>query len=324
MREAKVVFVNRRSEQEYQEVFWKHVPPGFNVLWVDADQSSDDEIIRQVSDADFLFLRRSGVPEQALRQAKKLKLIQVLSQGYDRVPLPVTSALGIPVANIGGANAISVAEFTVLLILASLRRIFPSVAALKQGKFVMDLDRRLYHQLYGKTVGLVGFGNIGQRVTGLIYHFNANIIFYDTAEVPQAVVKEVKARRVELEELLRTADIVSLHVPLLETTRGMLGWEQLKLMKPSAILVNTSRGEVVDEKALIRALRQKKIAGAGLDVYSKEPPDRGNPLLTMQNVVATPHIAGAVWENLDTRFEMVWSNVIGVWRGEPPRNVVTT
>lgn len=322
MKQAKVIFISR-SDPAIREAFCEHVPPGFNVTWIEAETSSEREITEQLRNADFLLLMRAGVPEMALRQAKQLKLIQLFSQGYDRIPLHITSELNIPVANVGGANTIAVAEHTVLLMLAVLRCLCPSITAAKEGKAAADIDRRPYHQLYGKLVGLIGLGNIGRHVAKIVHGFGARVIFYDKAEIPQSVLKVVKARFTGLAELLRTADIVSLHVPLLQSTRRMIGEKQLQMMKPSAILINTSRGAVVDEEALIKALSQKKLAGAGLDVFTTEPPRGDNPLLSMDNVVATPHVGGYAWENFVTRLDDVWGNVIRVWEGKPPRNVVT-
>lgn len=322
MKEAKVVFLSR-TDPAIRETFWEHVPHGFDVVWLEAKTATNNEIIEHLRDADFLLLTRARVPEQALREAKRLKLIQLFSQGYDGVPLDVTTELDIPVANVGGANTIAVAEHTMLLMLAVMRRLCPSVAAAREGKAAIDIDRRRYYQLYGKVVGLVGLGSIGRQVAKMVSGFSASVIFYDKTPIPQSVLNKVKAKPVGLNELLRTADVVSLHVPLLESTRHMMGAEQFNMMKPSAFLINTSRGEVVDEAALINALRQKKLAGAGLDVLTKEPTDRDNPLLSMDNVVATPHVGGYSWENFLTRFDDVWGNVISVWQGKPPRNVVT-
>ncbi len=323
MKDAKVIFLTRINQTELQEKIWEHIPPGFHVLWLNTNEMKEDEIIDQMRDTDFLFPLGALVPEQALREAKQLKLIQLFSQGYDRIPLALTLELGIPVANIGGANAITVSEQAVMLMLALLRRLCPSITALKQGKSIMHLDRRQYHQLHGKVVGIIGLGNIGCRVAKIVHSFDARVIFHEKAEVPRSVVNKFEGRLVGLEELLGTADIVTLHVPLLESTRGMIGWEQFKLMKPSAILINTSRGSVVDEEALIKALQQKEIAGAGLDVFTKEPPELDNPLLSMENVVATPHLGGFAWDNLDARLELIWGNVKDVWKGKPPRYVVT-
>jgi phosphoglycerate dehydrogenase-like enzyme len=128
---------------------------------------------------------------------------------------------------------------------------------------------------------------------------------------------------VELEELLRESDIVTLHVPLLNSTRGFIGWDQLCTMKPSAVLINTSRGPVIDEAALIQALEEKKIAGAGLDVFAEEPPKLNNPLLHMENVMTTPHIGGFSIENVVLRVDFMYQNMNRVWQGEPPKNVVS-
>ncbi len=210
--------------------------------------------------------------------------------------------------------------------LAVMRRLLPSVENIRKGKFRAGpgLDRKYFHQLYEKTVGIVGFGSIGQRVAKLVRGFDAKVIFTKRSEAPQSIVTDLQAQRVNLEELLSSADIVSLHLPLLESTRRMIGWKQLTMMKPSAILINTSRGDVVDEAALIRALREKKIAGAGLDVFEPEPPSPDNPLLSMDNVVVTPHTGGSASENLAPRIKIMWDNVLRVWEGKEPRNIVTS
>ena len=321
MAQGKVVWI-ARVEPELRDIFIAEAPSDLQVVMADPNRS-EEEIAEQVRDADFLVLYRSGrVPDQVVRRARQLKLIQTLGQGTDHIPVRLASELGIPVANSGGANAVAVAEHTVLLMLATLKRLLPSVEALRQGKFSRDMDRRYFHQLYEKTVGIVGFGNIGRRVAKLVHDFDANIIFFDKAEIPQSIIADFQARRVSLEELLSRADVVTLHVPLLESTSGMIGWEQLTMMKPSAILINTSRGRVVDEAALIRALREKNIAGAGIDVFEQEPPSRDNLLLHMDNVVATPHIGGAAWENWVPRVKSTWENLLRVWEGREPHNVV--
>lgn len=321
MKQAKVVFINNVGPQ-FHKVFKEHVPEGFKAVLLQGRECSENEIVDQMRDADFLLLLLATVPERALRQAKKIKLIQLFTQGYDNVPLHITEELGIPVANFIGGTA-AVAEHTILLMLALLRRLLPSIAILKSGKFNTDVNRTLYHQLCGKVAGLVGLGNIGRHVAGILRGFGADVIFYDKAKINQDSLKGIKARPVNLEELLRTSDIVSLHLPLLQDTRGLIGREQFEMMKPSAIFLNTSRGELVDEGALIQALKDGEIAGAGLDVYAREPPDRDNPLLTMENVVTTPHIADAASESYFARFDESWGNITAVWQGKKPRNVVS-
>ncbi len=329
MKQAKIVCIARVGD-EIREAFVAAAPPNCQVVTLDAS-SGDEEYIKQVRDADFLVCATSGhpkgrFPDQMIREARRLKLIQALGQGTDAVPKRLALERGIPVANSGGANAVAVAEHAVLLMLAVMRRLIPSVETIRKGKFRAGpgLDRKSFHQLYEKTVGIIGFGSIGQRVAKLVRGFDAKVIFTKRSEAPQSIVTDLQSQRVNLEELLSSADIVSLHVPLLENTRKVIGWKQLTMMKPSAILINTSRGDVVDEEALIRALREKKIAGAGLDVFEPEPPSPDNPLLSMDNVVVTPHTGGSASENLAPRIKIMWDNVLRVWEGKEPHNIVTS
>jgi phosphoglycerate dehydrogenase-like enzyme len=317
---AKVVFITNSGPQ-FHKMFWEHVPEGYDVTLLQAGTTSEDEMTKQLSDADFAILLRAGIPDRSLRAAKKLKLIQLFTQGYDQAPVHLAAELGIPVANFTGSTT-AVAEHAALLTLAVLRRLIPSINTLKEGKFTSDVNRTLYHELRGKTVGIVGIGNIGYHTAKIMHGFDAKIIFYDKAKIDPASIAKIAAKSVELNILLKEADVVSLHVPLFESTKGMIGWEQLRSMKPSAILINTSRGELIDEPALIRALNEKVIAGAGIDVFAKEPPSRDNPLLAMENVVATPHIGDAALENFYSRFDEAWGNIGTVWHGNKPRNVI--
>ncbi|MBI4296250.1 MAG: lactate dehydrogenase [Chloroflexi bacterium] len=322
MAKGKVVFLARTQSDE-RDVFLAAAPAELRVV-IPTPNASQEEVNQEVQDADFLVVYRHNFAlDEAIRKAKRLKLIQAMGQGTDRIPVRLALERGIPVANSGGANAVAVAEHTVLLMLASLRNLMFSVDALHRGKAGADMNSKDFHQLYAKTVGIVGFGNIGQLVAKLVCAFGANVIFSRRSDILQSTMVDLKARRVSLEELLLSADVVTLHVPLTESTRGMIGWEQLAMMKPSAILINTSRGRVVDETALIRALMDKKIAGAGLDVFQQEPPRLDNPLLTMPNVIATPHIAGVAWENWELRVKNIWDNLLRVWQGKPPQNVVS-
>ncbi len=327
MEQVKVVFISGVGP-EVRDAFVAAAPPNWQVITPDL-RSSDEEFIEQVRDADFLVCTRSGHPKgrfpDQIVQGAKLKLIQTLGQGTDHIPVRLALERGIPVANSGGANAVTVAEHTVLLMLAVMRRLLPSVETIRQGiKYSNLIEHKDFHSLYEKTVGIVGLGNVGQRVAKLVRGFDAKVIFTKRSEAPQSIVTDLQAQQVNLEELLSSADIVSLHVPLMESTRGMIGWKQLTMMKPSAILINTSRGSVVDEAALIRALRKKKIAGAGLDVFEQEPPNPDNPLLSMDNVVATPHVGGLASENWVSRIKSIWDNLLRVWEGKEPHNIVTS
>ncbi len=315
MAKAKVVFI-AHVDTEFKDTFVENCPSNMEVARAfsnpKATQEEAAEVFgsRELRDADFLVLFcRWRIPEEAIRGTRRLKFIQTLGQGTEHIPVRLASEMGIPVSNSGGGNAISVAEHTVLLMLATLKNLLQGVEAIRQGKFTKDMDRRSFHHLYEKTVGIIGLGTIGRLVAKLVNGFGANVIFFDPADIPQSIVTDCHARRVTLEELLSTSDVVSLHVPLLKSTKGMLRWEQLSMMKPSAIFINTSRGDLVDEPALIRALREKIIAGAGLDVFDQEPPSRDNPLLNMENVVPTPHIAGMSSENWAFRVKNCWENL---------------
>jgi len=321
MDKAKVM-VLARIEPMLRDLLWSKAPDQFELVEL-GPEASEQQIVDQLKDAHFLIPLRVYIPDRALKEAGRLKLIQLFGQGYDRVQIDLTSELGIPVANVGGLNAIAVAEHTALLILALIRRLIPTIAELEKGKFAADLDRRLYHQLYEKTVGIIGLGNIGQRVAKIVHAFEGQVIFYDLMEIDRAVVEECHARPVGFEELLRRSDVVTMHVPLLDGTRGIIGWDQLCMMKSSAILINTSRGPVIDEAALIKALEEKQITGAGIDVFAQEPPQSDNPLLHMENVVTTPHMGGFAMENVLLRLEFMWQNISRVWQGEPPQNVVS-
>ncbi len=255
-----------------------------------------------------------------IENAKKLKLIQTGGQDVGLLPVEAALKRGIYVANAGGANAISVSEFTVLLMMMCLRRVLQFNQTIKQGKWRGDLPRNGSFELYDKTVGIIGLGNIGRRVAKLVYGYGANVIYYERFFVPYALRADFKGKPVTLEELLKQSDIVTVHIPSFTANRAIIGWQQLNMMKRTAYLINTSRGANIDEAALIKALQQGVIAGAGIDVWSPEPPDPKNPLLNMPNVVATPHSAATAWENTAPSAETVWRNVVMVSEGKVPLN----
>jgi phosphoglycerate dehydrogenase-like enzyme len=284
----------------------------------------EQKVARELKNAQYLLTMGGPFFPKVLETAKQLKLIQALGQGTDRLPVKWALEKGITVANAGGVNAIAVAEHTILLILACLRNFTAFNQATRGGKFRSNISNETTSQFYDKTVGIVGFGNIGRRVAKLCYGFGANIIYYERIFVPYALRADLKARSVNLDELISTSDIVTLHVPALESTKGIIGWDQLTKMKSSAYIINTSRGANIDEKALIRALNEKRIAGAGLDVWDPEPPNQNNPLLQMTNVVATPHIAFATStaESRHLIYEAMWRNILLVSEGKEPLNRV--
>ncbi len=323
MAAGKVVVLTRPWDKELWDVMVAKKPAGLEIKVVDPD-IGEAKVAKEIEAADYLIPILSGrISPKMIENAKKLKLIQTTGQDTGLIPVKEAIAKGIPVANAGGANAISVSEHVVLLMLACLRRLLQFNSAVLEGKWRGTLDRKGSHELYERTVGIVGFGNIGRRVAHLCYGFGANIIYYERFFVPYALRADMKAKPVGMEELLKTADLVTIHVPSFTANRKMIGYEQLSMMKKTAYLINTSRGANVDEDALLKALNDGKIAGAALDVWDPEPPDPKNPLLNHPKVIATPHMAATAIENWEPSVETVWRNVVMVSEGKQPLNRVT-
>lgn len=315
----KVLFVN--PLKDYIDRLVDSTPEGFSVTVMPAGTDVAD-MCREAADADFL-ISGVNVPEEVFRAAKNVKFIQYMSSGYGQLPPGILNELAVPVAQMK-THSISVAEHALTLMLTLLRRIPASMQLMREGKWRHDLDEMSYSELYNKTVGIVGLGNIGRWVGKIVHHgFGANVVFYDNAEIPLTVSELIPARPVPLEELMAISDIVCLSVPLNAESDKMIGRDELALMKRSGVLVNVGRGEVVDEGALIECLREGRIAGAGLDVYESEPLDTASDLLKLEQVVCTPHMAGVGWENVERRIATVWQNFDAVLRGGIPSGVVT-
>jgi len=255
--------------------------------------------------------------------APNLKLVQLLSAGYDRCDIGAARRAGVPICNNGGANSTAVAEHAMLLMLAVCRRVVwqhTNVAAGRwRGNNVQDV--RLF-ELKGRTLGIVGLGSIGKKTARMAQAFGMTVQYYDVLRLSEERADDLGVKFALLDELLKTSDIVSLHVPLLQETRHMISTPQLAMMKPSAYLINTCRGPVVDEAALIEALQNNTIAGAGLDVFDQEPPPADNPLFGLPNVTLTAHFAGPTYDNQYTRFRNAFDNCQRVARGEKPLWVI--
>ncbi len=256
------------------------------------------------------------------RAAPRLKLVQLLSAGYDAVDLEAARRAKVPVTNNGGANAVSVAEHTLMLMLAVSRKLVWQHANVAGGRWRGNGPAPRMYELFDKTLGIVGLGTIGKKVARLAQAFGMRVQYYDIARLSEDAEDALGVRFRLLRELLQTSDVVSLHVPLNASTRHLIGAGELALMKPSAMLINTSRGPVVDEPALTRALADGKLLGAGLDVFDREPPPADNPLFALDNVVLTAHFAGPTWDNHVARFRNAFDNVQRVHRGERPLWVV--
>ncbi|MCW5747927.1 MAG: 2-hydroxyacid dehydrogenase [Alphaproteobacteria bacterium] len=295
------------------------LPAGFELTIAAAGSAGYTAALAQ---AEYLVGFVDMLVKEALYQAApRLKLIQLLSAGYDRADIAAARKAGVPVSNNGGANAVAVSEHALLLMLAVSRRLIWQHASVSAGRWRGNNTPRV-HELRSRTLGIVGLGTIGKKTARLGAAFGMPVQYYDIARLSEDEEDTLGVRFRLLSEILRTSDVVSLHVPLNGSTRHMIGAAELKLMKPDAILINTSRGPVVDEAALHQALSSGGIAGAGLDVFDEEPPPPNNPLFALDNVVLTAHLAGPTWESNTARLRNAFDNVQRVARGEKPLWVI--
>ncbi len=297
------------------------LPPSLDATYA---RAGSPEFEAALAEAVALVGFGDGTMDDAFyKRAPKLKLIQLLSAGYDRIDIEAARRAGVPVSNNGGANSTAVAEHAIMLMLAVSRSLIWQHGNVAGGRWRGNnaSEVKLY-EMYGKTLGVVGLGTIGRKTAKLARAFGMRVQYYDVNRLSEEHAEGIGVRFALLEELLRTSDIVSLHVPLLAATKHMISAPQLQMMKKSAYLINTCRGPVVDEPALIEALNNGTIAGAGLDVFDQEPPPPNNPLFAMQNVVLTAHFAGPTWDTQYSRFRNGFDNCQRVIRGEKPLWVI--
>jgi phosphoglycerate dehydrogenase-like enzyme len=319
MAQETIVFTpGREMPPDILEQAQRMSPAGFTLQMMPATASAED-IAAALREAEYLVGFVRFLPDEAYTQATRLKLVQVLSAGYDRVNIAGARQARVPICSNGGANSVAVAEHTIMLILAVYRKLVTFHQNVASGRWHEGIPRSVdVFELEGKTVGLVGLGHIGQQVARRLKAFDADLIYYDTYRRTPDDEARLGLRYVPLPTLLETADVVSLHVPLNDSTRHLINADALERMKPKAILINTCRGEVVDEAALVNALQQGHILAAGLDTQEQEPADPKNPLLTLPNVTLTPHSAGPTIDSFRKRFQNGYANIQRVAQGQPP------
>ena len=305
---------------ETGEIARQMAPAGFDLVLA---RDSGAELEAALGPAEFMVCYPNVKMQDAFyRAAPKMRLVQLLSAGYDAVDIEAARRAKVPVSNNGGANAISVAEHAIMLMLTVARKVPWQHSNVAGGRWRGNGPAPRMYELHDKTLGIVGLGTIGKKVARLAKAFGMRIQYYDIARLSEDAEDALGVKFRLLRELLRTSDFVSLNVPLNASTRHMIGAGELALLKPTAILVNTCRGPVIDEPALVRALSDGKLFGAGLDVFDQEPTPADNPLLKLDNVVLTAHFAGPTWDNHVARFRNAFDNVQRVARGEPPLWVV--
>lgn len=275
-----------------------------------------------IEEAHYVLATNFLVTKDVIDQAKSLKMIQRTGVGYDNIDVEYATAKGLPLSITLGTNASSVAELVVLLMLGLYRKIIPLDQQSKTGVWDSWKYRHVSYELLGKTIGVVGSGVIGREVMKRLAPFGVKLVYYDIKRLPAETEVELGISYRSLEELLQESDIVTLHVPWLEATRNMINKERIAMMKSGAVLINTARGPVVDEKALVDALKDGRISGAGLDVFDPEPFTAESEILKFDNVITTPHVGAATLDNYQRVFTFCTENIKRAERGEKPENVV--
>jgi len=306
--------LNRIREVFDVEVWPEYAPPPRQVL------------LEKARDADALVtMLADKIDKELFAAAPKLKIVTQIAVGYDNIDLAEATKRGIYVTNTPDVLTETTADFAWALLMAVARRVVEADRYVREGKWTVAWhpDMLMGRDIYGATIGIVGAGRIGQAVAHRAKGFNMKILYNNRSRKPE-MEKAFGAKRVELDELLRESDFVSLHVALTKETTHLISAEKLALMKSTAYLVNNSRGAVVDEKALLETLKAGRIAGAALDVFEQEPTPPTNPLLKLENVVVAPHISSGSIETRAKMSEMAAENLKAFFKGQKPSNLVNT
>jgi len=286
----------------------------------------EQEFMARLKKADILVTEADQITASVLEKCPKLRMVAATRGDPVNVDINASTEKGVLVTNTPGRNAQAVTELTVALMIMCARRILPAREAMLDGDWANKPKGWIYlnfqgNELNGRTAGLVGMGAIGRKVALLLQAFGMQVLAYD----PYFAKEQAESLSVELtglDELLRRSDFVSLHAPVTKETKGMIGSEQFSMMKSTAILINSARAGLVDEQAMLAALKEKRIAGAGLDVFHHEPLAVSDPILEFDNVVAIPHIGGATNDVIRHQSDMVHDDIVAFLDGRLPKNLV--
>lgn len=312
----KIVFLDRKS------IIADIRAPAFDHEWIDHDKTGPDETLARIQNASIVISNKVRLSADILKQAPSVKMVAVCATGTDNVDLAYCKANGIAVSNIRGYAVHTLPEHVFMLVLALRRNLLGWREDVKAGLWQQAdqfcLFTRPISDIYGTTLGLIGLGVLGQSVRRIAEAFGMQVL---VAEHKNAAT--VRDGYTAFDSVLREADVISLHTPLTPETRHMISTREFGLMKPSSLLINTARGNLVDEAALIEALKSKRIAGAGFDVLSVEPPREGNPLLELDlpNFILTPHVAWGSRDAMQIMADQLIDNIEAFAAGAP-RNVV--
>jgi D-3-phosphoglycerate dehydrogenase len=288
-----------------------------------ADSSpANPELIELCRDADVVVVHASPINSEVLNKAEKLKYIAVLRSGIENINHDICITRGIKVISAPGRSAHAVADCTLGLMLAEAKNIARGHKALMEGKWIKKfVNFNFIHDLRNCTIGIIGVGQVGQKVIDRLKGFGPEIIVHDPFMTNEHL-QSLGYTPVTIEELLNASDFVSIHLRLSDKTKNFIGEKELSMMKPTAYFINTARAGLVDEDALVSALQNKKIGGAALDVFTEEPLDKDNPLLKLDNVTLTPHVAGTSVDTFTTSVEIIKNALTEMFEDKPISGLV--
>lgn len=291
---------------------------GFSYEWAPQLPFQKEAVIRHLQQADVGIIDVEPYGEDIFREIyQSTSLLVRFGVGFDKVDLKAAAKYGIAVARTTGANAMAVAEMALTMILMTRRNVLRFRTCMETGKW----EKRISHETPGSILGVLGFGSVGQLLAKLAQGIGCTVIAYDPYP-NQKVAQEMGVELVTLDELFRRADSISIHVPYCPDTHHLVNAERLAMMKPDAVIVNTARGGIIEEQALCEALRKGQIAGAGLDVFAQEPLPTDSPLLGLDNVVLTPHIASQTEESLWNIYKTAIDIAVDFYQGKDSRHIL--
>ena len=278
---------------------------------------------KKESDVDAIILRILKMPKEVInRFSPRLKMIMRWGAGYDAVDIKAARERNIDVCNAPGANAYAVSELAVLLMLAVGRNLLAHEEKLREGVWSRELFNKTSQSLRGKIVGIVGGGNIGRQVARKVQVFGAKTFYYDAFRLSEEMEQQLELQYVEYEQLLKESDVITFHVPLMDSTAHMLNTENISLLKQNAIVINTARSGIIDDAALLEAVKNGHVLGAGLDCTEETPISKDNPLLQYPNFIVTPHVGGVTNDIAESIMPMIVENLRLIAKQESPKYVV--
>src|SRR5690554_1778450 len=302
------ILLTNYYSQELLSIVKQTVPEGFDIISL--DEATQQNVISKIHNAEYLLVGgRIKIDEKVLSAATKLKMIQRTGVGLDSLDFDAVKIKNIPVYVNPGINARSVAEHSIMLLLSVLRNITNVDSIIKSGTWKKHELGIQNNELFGKTVGLIGLGNIGVHVAQMLKPFGVKIIYTKRTQLQEQVESDLGITYSSFDDLLKQSDIISLHCPLNNETERLIDWEQFSLMKNGVVIINTSRGKLINEEALIENLKSQKLKGAGLDVYEHEPLSSESELLKLSNVILTPHISGITKESFESMMNEAFANI---------------